>query len=455
MPSIYNTMLIHQFEDQFLSHFAYAIVHNGEMVLIDPSRNPQTYYEFAKQNNANIIAVIETHLHADFVSAHVEISKTTGAKIYMHPLAQPEFPFQPFTDEAPALPLSGFSLQAIHTPGHSPDSICILLKDETGKTTTVFTGDTLFIGDVGRPDLRETTFTQDATREKLARQMFHSIHEKLLKLNDDVLVYPAHGSGSLCGKNLSSATSSTIGKERIANVALQPMSEDAFAEMLLADQPMVPKYFPSSVSLNRSNTVTPFAIAKQQVNYLSETELSNAIIVDISSAETFKQGHIKNAFNIPYDKKFETWLGTIIAPDEPFVLLGENQSALEELTERTIKIGYDKNLKGLISSTAQNRILSNILDLAQFEEHKDDYIIIDVRNNTERKTQPIFKKSIHIPLYQLRERVTEIPTNKPIVIHCGGGNRGATAASILEERKFSVWDLGINVKKFVAEKSAQ
>ncbi len=375
-------MHIQQFEDKFLSHFSYAIVHNDEMVLIDPSRNPQPYYDFEKQNKAKIIAVIETHLHADFVSSHVEISKTTGAKIYMHPAAQPEFAFEPFTDEAPAIPLSEYSLQAIHTPGHSPDSICILLKDETEKATTVFTGDTLFIGDVGRPDLRETTFTQDATREKLARQMFQSVHKKLLKLNDDVLVYPAHGSGSLCGKNLSSATSSTIGNERISNAALQPMSEDAFTQMLLADQPMVPKYFTNSVSLNRSNSVTPFSNAKQQVQYLRETEISNTTVIDISSAETFKQGHLKNAINIPSDKKFETWLGAIVAPDEPFVLLGDNKSALEELTDRAIKIGYDKNLKGLVSATAQNRVQSYPLNLSQFEQHTDDYIIVDVRNNT-------------------------------------------------------------------------
>ena len=442
-------MLVHQFEDKFLSHFAYAIVHNGEMVLIDPSRNPQPYYEFANQNNAKIIAVIETHLHADFVSSHVEISKTTGANIYMHPAAQPEFPFQPFSDDTSGISLGNFSLQAMHTPGHSPDSICVLLKDETGNTTTVFTGDTLFIGDVGRPDLRETTFTQNARREILARQLFHSLRDRLLTLNDHVLVYPAHGSGSLCGKNLGSATVSTIRTEIISNTSLQYTNEDTFVNMLLGDQPMVPKYFPHCVAMNRSNSITPFTIAKQQVDYLSETEASNTTIIDTRSTETFKKGHTNNAINIPSERKFETWLGAIVSPDEPFVLLGENQTALEELIERTIKIGYDQNLKGLVSASEKNMVKSNALNVSKFEERMEDYTIVDVRNNTERTTQTVFDNSIHIPLDQLRERISEIPTNKPIVTHCQGGNRGAIAASILDVQNTSVFDLGLHVKKFI------
>ena len=448
-------MLIQQFEDKFLSHFAYAIVHNGEMVLIDPSRNPQPYYDFAKQNNAKIVAVIETHLHADFVSSHVEISKSTGAKIYMHPAAQPEFSFHAFSDDTSKISLGEFSLQAIHTAGHSPDSICILLKDETGKITTAFTGDTLFIGDVGRPDLRETTFTQDATREKLARQMFHSVHDKLLNLKDDVLVYPAHGSGSLCGKNLSSATSSTIGNERISNVALQPMSEDAFVQMLLADQPMVPKYFVHSVAANRKKDMATFQQAMQNVsNPVSENIIDELLIVDTRTADTFKQSHIKNAINVPDDKKFETWIGAIISPDENFLLFGENKNALTNFAERVVKIGYENNLKGFFTHSDENILQSKSLDVSAFAEHQSDYTIVDVRNNNERKTQTVFENSIHIPLHQLRERANEIPKGKPVVTHCGGGNRGAIAASILETKDFSVYDLGMNVKNFVPEKIA-
>ncbi len=444
-------MLIHQFEDRFLSHFSYAIVHGNEMVLIDPSRNPQPYYDFATRQSAKIIAVIETHLHADFVSSHVEIANTTGASIFMHPSAQPEFPFHPFDDDTDEIALGNYLLKAIHTPGHSPDSICILLKDERGNPTTVFTGDTLFVGDVGRPDLRETTFTHEATREKLARQMFHSLHEKLMRLNDEVVVFPAHGSGSLCGKNLSLASSSTIGSERVSNVALAPKNESDFVEMLLADQPMVPKYFSGSVAANRRKDIATFGQAmKGAINEVANDVASQMLVIDPRPAASYKQSHIKNSINIPDDKKFETWVGAIVSPDENFVISGEDREALVGFAERIVKIGYEKNLKGFLAASNEKTVQSNSLEVSVFANQQDEYTIVDVRNNTERKTQTIFENSLHIPLHQLRERTNEIPKDKPVVTHCGGGNRGAIAASILEAENISVYDLGMDVKKFIS-----
>ncbi len=442
-------MNIQQFEDKFLSHYSYAIVDANKIVLIDPSRDPQPYYEFAKQHGAKIIAVIETHLHADFISSHVEIANTTGAQIFIHPSAKPEFAFQPFDDDAAEISLGRYSLKAMHTPGHSPDSICILLKDESQKITTIFTGDTLFIGDVGRPDLRETTFTQDAARQKLARQMYHSLHEKVMKLRDDVIVFPAHGSGSLCGKNLSSHPSSTIGAERMSNVSLQSMSKDAFVEMLLADQPMVPKYFPHSVAINRKKDIPTFGQAIQNLNTKNSGILSDkSIIIDTRPAEDFKKSHLKNSINIPGDKKFETWLGTLIAPDEDFLITGDTQDTLQRLAERIVKIGYDANLKGFINLVKDDKVQSSGLNISEFETHQYQYTIVDVRNYTERRSLTVFENSIHIPLQQLRERISEIPKDKPIVTHCGGGNRGAMAASILELSQDSVYDLGAEVKRF-------
>lgn len=443
-------MLIHQFEDKFLSHFSYAILEDEKMVLIDPARNPQPYYNFATKHHATIIAVIETHLHADFVSSHVEIANAKGALIYMHPAAQPEFSFQPFEEQSDPITLGKFSLHAIHTPGHSPDSICILLKDEYHQVINAFTGDTLFIGFVGRPDLRKTTFTKDATRESLARQMFHSIHEKILKLPDEVMFYPAHGSGSLCGKNLSSHTSSTIGAERFSNIALQPMSEHEFVDLLLEDQPMAPKYFPHSVAANRKKDLPTFKQAMDSVsNSVDQATDPSIFRIDTASSEVFKRSHLKNSINIPGDGKFETWLGALVSPEELFLLLGENGPTLNNLAERIINIGYEKNFRGFASPPGEKQLPSHPIDIPAFSKNPNRYTILDVRNASERKTQPIFENSIHIPLHQLRERIAEIPRDKPVVTHCGGGNRGAIAASILETTHFLVFDLGVNTKYFI------
>src|SRR5690606_1629869 len=230
-------MKIEQFEDKGLAHYAYAILSEktGEVVLVDPARDPQPYYYFAEKNNAKIVGVIETHPHADFVSSHLEIQKKTGATIYTHSLVGADYPHQAF-DEGAVLELGKIKLRSLHTPGHSPDGISIVLEHD-GKDKAVFTGDTLFIGDVGRPDLRESAGNITAKREELARQLYQSTRQKLMTLADDVLVYPAHGSGSLCGKSLSDANSSTIGAEKTGNYALKEMSEDEFVKIITEDQP--------------------------------------------------------------------------------------------------------------------------------------------------------------------------------------------------------------------------
>ena len=213
-------MEIKQFEDKNLAHFSYAIMSKGEVALIDPSKNPQPYYDFAKQHNAKITAVIETHPHADFVSSHLEIHNATSANIYISKLLGAEYTHQAF-DDGDVIKLGNITLKALNTPGHSPDSISIVAIDENGKQQAVFTGDTLFIGDCGRPDLRESAGAITAARQELAKQMYHSLRNKLMTLPDDVLVYPAHGAGSLCGKGLSAANTSTIGAEKISNWSLK------------------------------------------------------------------------------------------------------------------------------------------------------------------------------------------------------------------------------------------
>ncbi|MBB6610588.1 MBL fold metallo-hydrolase [Pontibacter sp. Tf4] len=426
-------MKIQQFEDKGLAHFGYAILseETNEVVLIDPARNPQPYYDFAQAHSASIVGVIETHPHADFVSSHLEIHQQTGATIYTHSLVGADYPHQAF-DEGAVVQIGNIKLKSLHTPGHSPDSISIVLEHE-GKDKAVFTGDTLFIGDVGRPDLRENAGNITAKREELARQMYRSTREKLMKLDDDVVVYPAHGSGSLCGKALSDANSSTIGAEKIGNYALQPMSEDAFVKILTEDQPFIPKYFGYDVSLNKKGapdySQTIDSVKRLQKNFIPE---AGALIVDARNEKVFKKGHYKGAINIQNGGKFETWLGSIVGPEEPFYLAAESDAQLNDLISKAAKIGYELLIKGAFVLDDGAAYTSPMLDVAAFRQHPRDYTIVDIRNASEVKAGKFFENAINIPLPELRERADEIPATKPIVIHCAGGYRSAAGSSIVE-----------------------
>ncbi|PKV75164.1 MBL fold metallo-hydrolase [Pontibacter ramchanderi] len=426
-------MKIEQFEDKGLAHYAYAILSEktGEVVLVDPARNPQPYYDFAEKNKARIVGVIETHPHADFVSSHLEIYEKTGATIYAHSLVGADYPHQTF-DEGAVLAIGDVKLKSIHTPGHSPDGISIVLEHE-GKDKAVFTGDTLFIGDVGRPDLRESAGNITAKREELARQMYHSTREKLMKLDDDVLVYPAHGAGTLCGKGLSEANSSTIGAEKMTNYALQEMSEDAFVKVLTEDQPFIPKYFGYDVGLNKKGapSLQPSldGVKKLEKNYKPG---KGALIVDGRSEKVFKKGHLEGAINIQNGGKFETWLGSIVGPNERYYLIAETEAELNDLIQKASKIGYELLIEGAFVQTEAGEEESPVIDVAAFRENQDQYTIVDIRNASEVKGGKFFDKAINIPLPELRERANEIPADKPVVVHCAGGYRSAAGSSIVE-----------------------
>ncbi|WP_316749959.1 MBL fold metallo-hydrolase [Pedobacter gandavensis] len=446
-------MIIEQFKDEFLAHYSYAIVSECEqkIVLIDPARNPEPYYEFAKKFDAQIIGVIETHPHADFVSSHLEIHETTGAKIYAHSLTGVAYPVHHFDDGA-TLSLGKIKLTSIHTPGHSPDSISVVLEHD-GQTKAVFTGDTLFIGDCGRPDLRESAGNLQAKREKLALQMYHSLRDKLMVLDDEVLVYPAHGAGTLCGKALSTADSSTIGAEKISNWSLQEMSEADFMKELTTDQPFIPKYFGYSVDLNRKGA-PHFKPNVDVVEVIEQPELEeiNAaiIVVDARPEADFKEGHYPGAVNIVYGKKFETWLGSIIRPGEHFYLTAANPHQLEELIHRTASIGYEAFIVAAFV-THSGDVLMPVLPLECFIANPEEFTIIDVRNEQEVKNKKIFENSVNIPLGELRERILEVPADKPIVVHCAGGSRSAAGSSIIAAEFGAitpVYDLGTVVKDF-------
>jgi hydroxyacylglutathione hydrolase len=425
-------MMIKQFEDKGLAHFSYALLSGDQVVIIDPSRDPQPYYDFAAEHQANIVGVIETHPHADFVSAHLEIHQDTGATIYVSQKVGADYPHQPF-DEGNVLDLpQGVQLKALHTPGHSPDSLSILVTVD-GKQEAVFTGDTLFIGDVGRPDLRESAGNMTAKREELARMMYHSTRQKLMTLEDAVQVFPAHGSGSLCGKSLSDATSSTIGIEKQSNYALQPMSEEAFVKVLLADQPFIPKYFPYDVGLNKAGAPSYRqsieAVKRESKNFQTP---KNALLIDGRPESEFKASHRKGALNIQNGGKFETWLGSIVGPDEKFYLMAQSEEAVEDLIGKAAKIGYELNIEAAFVYDQKGEESSAVFDNEKFANQTQDYYIVDVRNFGEAKDHKVFEQAVLIPLPELRERAGEIQTDKPIVVHCAGGYRSAAGSSILQ-----------------------
>jgi hydroxyacylglutathione hydrolase len=437
-------MILQQFYDKGLAHGSYALIRTGKMIVIDPARDPQPYYDFAVQHDADIVGVIETHPHADFVSSHLEIHQTTGAVIYTSKLTGAEYPHETF-DDGDTIQLNDIKLKAINTPGHSPDSICILVEDEEGKETALFTGDTLFVGNI------------TAKKEELARQMYHSTRDKLMKLPHSVIVYPAHGPGSLCGKNMSPDLQSTIGRELRENYALQLMDELQFVKTLTTDQPFIPKYFGYDVETNKQGAPS-FINSVDAVLKLDKDAVleKNTLIIDTRPKQDFRNGHIKGSINLQNGDKFETWLGSIVGPGEKFYLIAADEAELDTMIKKAAKIGYEQNIKAALLSPAAATEKSAELDLSNFLRHTENYTVVDVRNTNETEEKLIFKNAITIPLPELRERISEIPSDKPIVVHCAAGYRSAAAVSIVngEINNVPVYDLGEVVVEIANQREA-
>lgn len=441
-------MIIQQFEYKPLSHYSYAILSEGKMALIDPERNPQQYYDFAAAHEAEIVAVIETHPHADFVSAHLQIHQETGATIYASAKVGADYPHLPF-DEGEAFDLGTVTLASRNTPGHSPDSITIVATE--GAQTALFTGDTLFIGDVGRPDLREKVGNMQAHREELAAMMFETIQTKFTDLPDDSFIYPAHGAGSLCGKNLSAAASSTLGEERRFNWAFQTPSREAFMATLLEGQPFIPHYFGFNVDLNKQGAPALLP-ALAGISFRNKATAAG-LIVDVRAEADFKKGHLPGSLNIQAASptmKFETWLGSIIKPGEVFTLVIGTLEDKARLLHRVAKIGYEAQVKEVITLPETGLQSSPSLDLPHFKDHPQDYTIVDIRNESEISEGQIFEEALAHPLYHLRASAGTIPTQKPLLVHCAGGYRSAAGSSILQNAfpSATVYDLGEAVKDF-------
>lgn len=441
-------MKIEQFEYKPLSHYSYALVSGGEMAIIDPERNPMQYYAFAKANKARIIAVIETHPHADFVSSHLQIHKETGATIYNSEKLGADYPHKSF-DEGDNIKIGKVTLNVINTPGHSPDSITVVAKD--GDKTVLFTGDTLFIGDVGRPDLRENVGNKKAKRHELAAAMYDTIQNKFTDLPDDAIVYPAHGAGSLCGKSMSDASSSTLGNERMSNWAFKEQTQEEFANYLLDSHPFIPSYFGFNVDMNKTGAESlRNAIAQIPFKMNASAE---GLIVDVRDEAEFKKGHLKGSINIQAtseNSSFETWLGSIVEPDEEFSLVIGNPDDLEKLLHRVAKIGYEKQLGQVLTLLGKDLEEMQALDVQDFKKNPDHYTIVDVRNKSEVEEGKFFDSAISQPLNHLRKTAADLPQDKPIVVHCASGYRSAAGSSVLQRELngVTVYDLSEVVKQF-------
>src|SRR6056297_165622 len=445
-------MIIKQFQDKPLAHYSYAIVSGSKMALVDPSRDPRPYYKFAEENNAQIVAVFETHPHADFVSGHLQLHKETGAVIYISKLVGAEYPHETF-DDGDTVSMAEVTFTALHTPGHSPDGITIIANDKNSNSA-MFSGDTLFIGDVGRPDLREKAGNMQAKREELAKAMFHTIQDKFNHLPDETIVYPAHGAGSLCGKNMSTDSSSTLGNERKYNWAFKEQTEDKFVSHITADQPFIPSYFGFNVDVNK-NGASDFENSIAAIPFIFKVYSleKHKAVVDTRDQVDFKRNHLPNAVNIMArneDDKIETWLGSIIAPKEPYYLVVESITRRQEILERIAKIGYETQIEAVVTMADIPLEDAAELDLKNFKSNPDAYTIVDIRNKSEVQEGKYFEKAMNIPLNELRQCIGDIPTDKPIVVHCAGGYRSAAGASIIskEIKEVKVFDLSDNVTNF-------
>lgn len=437
-----HTMLLKQYYLGCLAHASYIVGDEaaGVAAVVDPKRDIDEYLQDAEAAGVAIKHVILTHFHADFVSSHLEFRDRMGAEIHLGARGDAEYAFTPAQD-GDKLHLGNVTLEFLETPGHTPESISVVVIDEAstpGRPHAVLTGDTLFIGDVGRPDLIASEGF-DATT--LAGWLYDSLHEKLLALPDETLVYPAHGAGSLCGRNLSTDTFSTIGTQRNFNYALQPMTKQTFVEMVTADQPPAPNYFGYDARLNKMERrpLQRSALRRLTLDEALHEKDNGAQILDARSPVDFAAAHLASSINVGLDGSFAQWAGAVLAFDKPIVLLtypGGEDEAVTRLARVGLEnvIGYLgdgmealESRPDLIEATA--RISAK--NLEAMIERDDPPAILDVRGPFEWSGGHI-PGSINIPLQELAERVDEVPADRPIAVHCLGGYRSSVAASILQ-----------------------
>ncbi len=445
-------MLIQQFKDENLAQYSYSISDGGRMLVIDPARNIEPYLEYAKKENVKIAGVALTHSHADFVAGHVELSQKTKAPILAGPGTEAQFDWNKLKD-GDRVQLGSYLLDVWHTPGHTANSISLLLMDFQENPIAIFTGDTLFIGDCGRPDLASAGEDSSDQSEVQAKQLFDSL-QKFRSLPTEVIVYPGHGAGSLCGKNLSKANSSSMAEEFNRNWALKEKDKEIFARRILRGQPYVPEYFFHCVELNGKviDSLEHEYKRIKNIQISSPKEMAEleegALIVDTRPEDLFKKGHLEGAINIPDSSSFESWLGSLISPLEKFVLVLEEKADVASLLKRIGKLGYLSNVKATYRGNV-GEVKSAYAAPGLLIEQPRMFHILDVRSQLESYDKK-FPEAFNIPLQELRKRVGEIPNHKPVVVHCAGGYRSALGASIVESMRpeLDVLDLSTAVTQF-------
>lgn len=439
-------MKVEQIYTGCLAHAAYYIESNGEAAVFDPLREVQPYIERAKKDNAKIKYVFETHFHADFVSGHLDLQKKAGSEIVFGPGAKPAYEATTAKDNQ-VFEIGDYKVKVIHTPGHTMESTTYLLIDENGKEHGIITGDTLFIGDVGRPDLAQHVVA-DLTEEKLAGYLFDSLRNRIMPLSDDLIVYPNHGAGSACGKMMSKETTDTLGHQKKVNYALRAdMTKEEFIKELLTGLTTPPGYFPKNVLMNIKGyepldkvidrATTPFSPEAFEA-VANET---GALVLDTRNAEDFAKGFIPNSINIGLEGNFAQWVGEMIPDIQQEILLVTYKDKQEEAITRLARVGYD-NTVGFLDggfdswkNSGKEFEVSQRINATQLEdEYKADKpLIIDVRKKSEFDSEHVID-AINVPLKEINEHLAQFPKYKPFVLHCAGGYRSMIAASILKQR---------------------
>jgi glyoxylase-like metal-dependent hydrolase (beta-lactamase superfamily II)/rhodanese-related sulfurtransferase len=442
-------MILKQFYLNCLAHASYVVGddESRSAAVIDPQRDIEQYLAFAREHDLRITHVLLTHLHADFVAGHLELRERTGAMICLGAAASVEYPFLPMSDGA-SVDFGRVRIETLATPGHTPESISLLVFDRNQSDTTpyaVLTGDTLFVGDVGRPDLRGAL---GWSAESLGSLLYDSLRTKLLPLADDTLVYPAHGAGSLCGKALSHETFSTIGEQRRFNYALQPMTRDAFIKLVTADQPDAPAYFVYDAVLNAKEHPTldealAAGLKPVSTEQLLDQQRAGAQILDTRDPEQFAAAHLAGSLNIGLGGKYATWAGTILKPQQPIVVIAEPGHELESAM-RLGRIGFDRVVGylhgGLRSLESRPELIARTERLspavaAERLASSDPPLVVDVRAPREYEAKHI-DGGVSIPLNHLEELADRLPSDRPLLVHCAGGYRSSIAVSLLRRMGF-------------------
>ena len=443
-------MFLKQYYLGCLAHASYLLgdEETGTGVVVDPQRDIEQYLRDAEEQQLAIRHVFLTHFHADFVAGHLELRDRCQAQIHLGSRAEAEYEFAAMADGS-TLDIGKLRLHVLETPGHSPESISIVaydLAESSDKPHAVLTGDTLFIGDVGRPDLRASL---GWTADELGRLLYDSLQQKLLPLPDETLVYPTHGAGSLCGKNMSEETFSTMGVQRQYNYALQPMSQEQFVAIVTADQPDAPDYFTYDAVLNTKERPTlDEALARElkplDLNALLQAQEASTVVLDVRDEDDYEGAHLRGSLNIPLDGKYATWCGTLLAGDTAIALIA-NPGAEVEAATRLGRIGFD-GVVGYLQDGMQ--ALATRPDLVERTERitaatlneqlatDGPPLLVDVRGPGEYAEKHI-PAGVNIPLNHLDERLAEIPKDRPVVVHCAGGYRSAVACSLLTLRGFT------------------